>query len=67
MDLLVVACLLAAPEDCREHRVRVSIERGDPMFCVMNAAPFITEWAAAHPNWRLKSWRCVGDDGGESI
>jgi hypothetical protein len=59
MDLIVVACLLAAPAECKEHRVRLTLQGGDPGQCMYVSPPQIAKWQLDHPVWRVKSWRCA--------
>ncbi len=58
MDLIVIACLLAAPAECKEHRLRISFQGGDPGQCMYGSPPRVAEWATLNPAWRVKSWRC---------
>ncbi len=64
MELILVACLLAAPDQCREHHVRLTIQGGDPGQCMYASPPQIAHWQQLHVKWKVRSWRCamVGDD-----
>ena len=58
MELILIACLLASPNACREERVRVSMEPITGQACMMNAPPLIAQWAEMRPAWRVARWRC---------
>ena len=56
IELLFVACLATAPDECRERSlVFTDIS---PMQCLMGAQPELAKWTNAHPNMTVKSWRC---------
>lgn len=56
IELLFVACLATAPDECRERSlVFTDIS---PMQCLMGAQPELAKWSATHPNLQIKSWRC---------
>lgn len=69
MDLILIACLLSAPADCREDRIALS-EDAPPLVCILRAQVFLAEWRAAHPKYRVERWRCVpagaNPDGGRA-
>ena len=58
MDLLLIACLISAPADCREERIAL-VDDVPPLVCVLRAQVFLAEWRAAHPKYRVERWRCV--------
>ena len=64
MELIVVACLLSAPEECRTHHLRLTLRGGDPALCVRSSPARIARWQSLHRKWRVKSWSCalVGED-----
>lgn len=56
IELVFVACLAGATEQCREHSlVYVDIT---PMTCLMGAQPQLAQWAEGHPAFRIESWKC---------
>jgi hypothetical protein len=59
IEIVIVACLAAAPEECREHRLRLTISGGDAAQCLYSSPPRIARWQIMHPAWKLKSWRCA--------
>ncbi|WP_299672022.1 hypothetical protein [uncultured Roseobacter sp.] len=56
IELLFVACLATAPEECRERSLLFTDI--SPMQCLMGAQPELAKWTASHPNQEIKSWRC---------
>lgn len=56
IELLFVACLAGAPDDCRERSLVFS--NISPMQCLMGAQPELAKWSVAHPNMEIRSWRC---------
>lgn len=56
IELLFVACLASAPEDCRERSLVFT--NVTPIQCLMGAQPELAKWANSHPNFTIQSWRC---------
>ncbi len=56
LTLVLVVCLSAAPNICREEEPPVTVV--SPMSCVMQGQLLALEWLEDHPKWRLASWRC---------
>jgi hypothetical protein len=52
--LFVLACLAAEPSRCERFQVAVEIDLRLPMQCHGAA----TEWALAHPAWRIRTATC---------
>lgn len=59
MDLLLYACLIAAPAECRTERLSFSVELVAPQACMIGAQAALAQWTAAHPKWRVERFRCV--------
>ncbi|TVQ56158.1 MAG: hypothetical protein EA355_07950 [Rhodobacteraceae bacterium] len=59
MELIVVACLISAPERCAEHRLLLDIHGLDPAQCVYSSPIRVAQWSIQHPAWRVTGWRCV--------
>ncbi len=56
IELLFVACLSTAPDQCQERSL---VFTGiTPVQCLMGAQPELAKWATSHPNQDIKSWRC---------
>lgn len=56
IELLFVACLATAPEECRERSLLFTDIT--PMQCLMGAQPELAKWSEAHPNMEIRNWRC---------
>lgn len=56
IELLFVACLSTAPDECRERSLVFTDVT--PMACLMGAQPELAKWIASHPNQQIKNWRC---------
>ncbi len=56
IELLFVACLSGAPDDCQERSLIFTDI--SPMQCLMGAQPELAKWVETHPNQRIASWRC---------
>jgi hypothetical protein len=59
MELIVVACLLNAPERCEEHRMRLDMFGLDAAQCVYSSPIRVARWSVEHPGWKVTGWRCV--------
>lgn len=59
MELIVVACLLSAPERCEEHRMMLDVTGMDPAQCVYSSPIRVARWSVENPGWRVTAWRCV--------
>ena len=59
LELIVTACLVAAPDQCEEHRLRLTYQGGDPGQCMYKSPTRIAQWQVMHPKWTVKSWRCA--------
>ncbi len=59
--IVISACLVTNPGVCRDYRVPLAVEVYANR-CVFEAQPHFAAWAAQHPNWQIKSWRCSSAD-----
>ncbi|MEM1383491.1 MAG: hypothetical protein AAF713_14510 [Pseudomonadota bacterium] len=59
MELIVIACLLSAPNDCREHRLLLTLDGMDAGQCLYSSLPRIARWQVMHRKWKVKSWHCA--------
>ena len=57
VDLIIVVCALAAPEQCQEHHILVE-SHGSLASCMWEAQPFLAQWIGEHPVYRIASFRC---------
>ncbi|MEL7139730.1 MAG: hypothetical protein AAFW01_04135 [Pseudomonadota bacterium] len=64
MELILVACLLSAPETCKEHRLRLTLTGGDAAQCMYSSPPRVARWQVMHQNWKVQRWYCavISDD-----
>ena len=62
ISIVISACLLADPSDCREHRLPFMRDI-DPAQCVQYAQPHAAGWASENPGWEIKGWRCTRTGG----
>ena len=58
ITIVISACLIADPSVCKDHRVPL-LRNIDPAQCAQDALPHFAAWAAAHPAWKIKRWRCT--------
>jgi hypothetical protein len=63
MDLILLVCLVASPQTCREERVLVSYAQIESRACMAGAAPAIAEWSEDHPEWQVSRWSCGAPQG----
>lgn len=59
IELIIVACLVSAPETCAEHRLSLTLGGMHPGQCLYASPPQIARWQEAHRNWRVASWKCA--------
>ncbi|MFM7085316.1 MAG: hypothetical protein ACKOW3_10010 [Hyphomicrobium sp.] len=58
IELVILACLLDEPDQCKDVSLTFSVENLTPMQCVMQAQPEIAKWVEGHPRWVAKRWTC---------
>jgi hypothetical protein len=61
VDLILLACALANPGQCREYHVLFQ-SSGSLNSCMMQAQPYLAQWAGEHPAFRVTRWRCAWPD-----
>jgi hypothetical protein len=59
--IVISACLSGDPNVCRDYRIPLAVEV-DPKRCMSDAQPHFANWAAQHPGWEIKRWRCTTAD-----
>lgn len=57
LSIILSACLIADPRQCRDFRIQVDFQM-PAKYCPMRAQPVVAQWAGAHPQWQIESWRC---------
>lgn len=63
MNLVMLVCLAASPQTCREERLLVGYDLADAQSCMMGSVPIIAEWADANPEWQVSRWKCGATSG----
>jgi hypothetical protein len=58
IDLIVLACTVAAPGTCHEYHLLIQ-SSGSLRACTMQAPPFLAQWVAEHPALRVARWHCA--------
>jgi hypothetical protein len=61
IDLIVLACSLVSPGSCREYHLLLQTS-GSLQSCMIQAPPYLAQWAGAHPSYRVMRWRCAWPD-----
>lgn len=56
--VVLSVCLANDPSVCRDYKLPVTIPV-TPLRCSIDAPPYFARWAAEHPMWQIKRWRCV--------
>lgn len=64
IELIVAVCLHADPTVCRELHFQF-VEERSLNGCMSRAQPYMANWAAEHPKWRVTRWRCAHGNTGE--
>jgi len=57
VSLILVVCLAASPEICREEQPLLDAQSG--LFCLVEGELVAAAWLEEHPKWMLKGWRCT--------
>ncbi len=57
VELVLTVCMISNPQSCDERRLMV--EMGSLRGCMMQAQPYIAQWAGDHPGLSIQRWRCV--------
>jgi len=58
VELIVLACLIAIPDNCHEEHLRFSMEPVAGQACMVGAPPLLAQWSMTRPAWRVARWRC---------
>ena len=59
--LIMTVCAMTAPNTCDEARLQFTADESI-MQCMVQAPPYIAQWADQHPNTRIARWRCAYPD-----
>lgn len=63
IELIFVACLATAPDQCQERSLLYTDI--SPMTCVMGAQPELAKWTRTHPAFTVSGWKCRPVHSGE--
>lgn len=58
VELIVMVCSTFAPGACSEKHFLFETP-GSLNTCMMQALPYLAQWAGEHPNDRIAKWRCA--------
>jgi hypothetical protein len=61
VDLILLACTMASPSTCHEYHLLFQTA-GSLRGCVMQAQPYLAQWAGEHPSLQIIRWRCAWPD-----
>ncbi|WP_226628734.1 hypothetical protein [Alloyangia pacifica] len=56
IELLFVACLSSAPDQCQQRSLLYTDVTH--MACMMGAQPELARWVEEHPNYTVSNWKC---------
>jgi hypothetical protein len=65
VELILTVCTLAQPAACDERKLVLESTTGSTSNCMMQAMPYIAQWAGEHPNVTVTRWRCVPPGGAD--
>lgn len=55
IELVILACLISNPTDCRPPRIPFD---GGLFQCGIFGQADVAKWQTEHPKWRFKRYRC---------
>jgi hypothetical protein len=55
IDLVLLACLISQPNQCREHIIS---SEGSKAACMQTSIMTLARWAGDHPGWHIEEFRC---------
>ena len=61
IDLIFLVCALRLPAACVEKHLLFETS-GSLNACMMQAQPYLAQWAGDHPGYRVANWRCAWPD-----
>ncbi len=59
IELVVAACLINQPSDCRDVHLTFDAEHVSLHQCMMYGQVELAKWASEHPGYVIKRWRCA--------
>ncbi|HVZ05243.1 hypothetical protein [Hyphomicrobium sp.] len=58
IEIAAAACLISAPERCRDVSLVFDADSISVSACIMNGQIQLAQWTVAHPNWRITHFTC---------
>lgn len=58
IELVFIICFKTAPDAC-EERSLIYEAHPSPTYCMVEAQPHLAEWAAQHPAYTVRHWKCL--------
>jgi hypothetical protein len=58
VDLILLACTVANPNTCHEYHLTFQTS-GSLRSCMMQAQPYLAQWAGEHPGLTIMRWHCA--------
>jgi hypothetical protein len=58
LAIILSACMTNDPSVCKNYKIPLDADI-DPTRCAMFAPPHFAKWAAEHPGWEIKKWKCA--------
>lgn len=58
IEIAAAACMISAPERCRDVRLVFEAENVTAFACMMNGQTQLAQWTVSHPNWRITRFTC---------
>ncbi|MDX2265928.1 MAG: hypothetical protein NW215_13285 [Hyphomicrobiales bacterium] len=58
MEIIVLACLVADPSQCKDQRLPDLVDTDNPFRCSFLSMPYVAQWQGENPKWIVKKWRC---------
>ena len=60
IEIAAAACLITAPERCRDVTLTFEAESVTPFQCMTYGQGELAKWINDHPAWRIAKWSCRG-------
>lgn len=57
MFLIITACLLSQPTECKDHYIQIFEEINEQQ-CMAQAMVTVAKWTGDHYEWTPKGWKC---------
>lgn len=58
IEIAAAACLISAPEHCRDVSLTFEAENLTANACMTSGQIHLAEWTNSHPNWRITRFTC---------